>query len=108
MISFTSRKGETTKMASRSPGGLEWSVSIKPLLIAPNASIDAEILPKLCKSITLRYGIGKYCDKPGTEEEISHYILDLKIDMTCINLPALFKVNNYKAITFSCLHVELF
>ncbi|XP_052722001.1 E3 ubiquitin-protein ligase UBR4-like isoform X2 [Crassostrea angulata] len=40
-------------MASRSPGGLEWSISIKPLLIAPSASLDVEILPKFCKSITL-------------------------------------------------------
>lgn len=56
-ISTATRKYENYKMASRSPGGLEWSISIKPLLIAPSASLDVEILPKFCKSITLRYGI---------------------------------------------------
>lgn len=56
-ISTATRNYENYKMASRSPGGLEWSISIKPLLIAPSASLDVEILPKFCKSITLRYGI---------------------------------------------------
>ena len=54
-FSLASRAHESLKMASRSPGGLEWTVSIKPLLIAPNASLDAGTLPKFCKSITLRY-----------------------------------------------------
>lgn len=56
-ISVATRINENYKMASRSPGGLEWSISIKPLLIAPSASLDVEILPKFCKSITLRYEV---------------------------------------------------